>query len=128
MTIFKKQSEMDALFTLLNKSPVPYDEDGELNTSYNNAMFWWEINEITLSPLPQSVCLSAADILYNRFYWFTRFIARSQTLYGIDAGLEQQQFQIIEAMDHESSIDMEECCHIREAIELEVGYRSGYRS
>ena len=80
MTIFKKQSEMDALFTLLNKSPVPYDEDGELNTSYNNAMFWWEINEITLSPLPQSVCLSAADILYNRFYWFTRFIARSQTL------------------------------------------------
>lgn len=121
---------MDSLFTLLNKSPVfydEYDEDGELNTLYNNVLFWEE-NTAQLPAQIQSassLCLSAADILYNRYYWFTRFMVCYETVYGsIDPGLEQQQFQIIEAMDHESAIDMEECCHILEAIELEVGYHA----
>ena len=34
--------------------------------------------------------------LYNRYYWFRRFIRLHCTIHGEDAGLEQQAFQILE--------------------------------
>ena len=34
--------------------------------------------------------------LYNRYFWFRRFIRMYSTKYGKDAGLEQQAFQILE--------------------------------
>jgi hypothetical protein len=43
--------------------------------------------------------LTAERSLLNRYYWFVRFITLWQQKYGYNAGMEQQAFRIIEALD-----------------------------
>ena len=45
--------------------------------------------------------LSSQDRLYNRYYWFNRYVAAYDTKFGYDAGNEQQAFMIIEYPDCE---------------------------
>lgn len=41
---------------------------------------------------------SVDSILYKKYYWFTKFKERYEQLYGFDAGIEQQQYKIIEEL------------------------------
>lgn len=59
-----------------------------------------------------------SDILYARYYWFTKFLVRYEKLYGKDAGMEQQQFKIIEAMDYAGCVN----CSLLEKIEQDLNY------
>ncbi len=40
--------------------------------------------------------MDAVEVFYNRYYWFRRFMEGYQTERGLDAGLEQQAFQMLE--------------------------------
>lgn len=81
-------------------SAVIYDDD-ELNEAVNYALALENDEQQILSIGKYTL----TDILYARYYWFTKFLVRYETHYGKDAGMEQQQFKIIEAIDHA------ECVH-----------------
>jgi hypothetical protein len=51
---------------------------------------------LTRSAIPT---LTAEDRLYNRYFWFCRLVNASRAVFGEDAGLEQQAFQILENAD-----------------------------
>ena len=40
---------------------------------------------------------SIEDVLYGRFYWYTKFLCRYEAIYGKNGSMEQAQFKIIEA-------------------------------
>lgn len=42
--------------------------------------------------------VSLETVLYTKYYWCTQFKNRFNDLYGKDAGIEQQQYKIIEEM------------------------------
>lgn len=52
---------------------------------------------------------SLETILYSKYYWSSRLIDRSTSLYGSDAGLEQSRYKILDEMDREfhGAIDWE---------------------
>lgn len=39
---------------------------------------------------------SIKDVLYGRFYWYTKFLCRYEAIYGKNGSMEQEQFKIIE--------------------------------
>lgn len=59
---------------------------------------------------------SVKDVLYGRFYWYTKFLCRYEAIYGKNGSMEQAQFKIIEAMDYEGIVDSDAL----EAIEREL--------
>lgn len=103
---------MRELFALLQKTSIVKYEDSELNEAVNNALLLEEHVQEILSLNKYSI----TDILYSRYYWFTKFLVRYERLYGKDAGMEQQQFQIIEAMDYEGIVH----CETLEEIERDL--------
>lgn len=104
------------LFSLLGKTPAIMYDDNDLNEAINYALFL-ENNEQQILSIGK---YSISDILYGRFYWFTKFLVRYEKLYGKDAGMEQQQFKIIEAMDYAGCVD----CSLLEKIEQEISQQS----
>lgn len=50
--------------------------------------------------------LDRERLLYNRYYWFVRFVALWQAAHGYDAGLEQQVFQMVERADTQLDWDL----------------------
>ncbi len=105
---------MAELFALLNKSPTAKYKNNELNMAWNNALL--------LEKYEQSIialgCYSIEDVLYARYYWYTKFLCCYETIYGKNGSMEQAQFKIIEAMDYAGVIDS----NALEAIEHELGY------
>lgn len=61
---------------------------------------------------------SIEDVLYGRFYWYTKFLCRYEAIYGKNGSMEQAQFKIIEAMDYKGIVDSDAL----ELIEQELGY------
>lgn len=50
--------------------------------------------------------LDRERLLYNRYYWFVRFVAIWQAAHGYDAGLEQQAFLMVEQADMQLDWDL----------------------
>lgn len=65
-------------------------------------------------------CYTLSDILYSRYYWYTKFLTRYKIKFGSNGSMEQAQFKIIEAMD----LEIEEGVNadLLESIEIELGY------
>lgn len=110
--LLKYPQRMEELFALLHKAPSKAYQDNELNEAYNNALLLedeeWAITE--------SGRYSLKDVLYGRFYWYTKFLCRYKATYGKNGNMEQTQFKIIEAMDYEGIVDSDAL----EAIEREL--------
>jgi len=114
-TVLLKQPErMAELFVLLHKVPSAKYQNHELNEAWNNALLLEE-GEASILALGR---YSIQDVLYGRYYWYTKFLCRYENIYGKNGGMEQAQFKIIEAMDYEGIVDS----GILEAIERELGY------
>ncbi|MDE5718986.1 MAG: hypothetical protein K2I53_15540 [Lachnospiraceae bacterium] len=103
---------MEELFISLGKPLALLYEDDEMNKAINYALSL-EDNEQRILTIKK---YTLSDILYGRYYWFTKFLVRYEKLYGKDAGMEQQQFKIIEAMDHAGCVD----CSLLEKIEQDL--------
>lgn len=109
--------QMAELFVMFHKELALLYPDSELNEAGNNAVFLEENGQ----EIAASGKYSTEEILYGRYYWYTKFLRRYEALYGMNAGMEQAQFQIIEAMDWEGCVD----CGRLEAIEARVGEKKG---
>ncbi len=92
---------MNELFASLGQLMVIFYEDDEMNRALNYALSLKD-NEQKILALEK---YTLSDILYGRYYWFTRFLVRYEAFYGKDAGMEQQQLKIIEAMDYAGCVD-----------------------
>ena len=112
--LLKDLQRMTELFTLLHKSQCALYQDKELNEAINNALLL-EDEEQSIIALGR---YSIKDILYGRFYWYTKFLCRYEATYGKNGSMEQAQFKIIEAMDYAGIVDSDAL----EAIEQELGY------
>jgi hypothetical protein len=60
--------------------------------------------------------LNRADIYYNRYYWFLKFLVTYQKKHKHDVGIEQQEFKLLEEGDNIPNIDW----HIIENISNEI--------
>ncbi|MBP3459817.1 MAG: hypothetical protein J6K58_11475 [Lachnospiraceae bacterium] len=100
---------MEELFASLGNPIIALYDDNEMNEAANYALLLGDNEQRILSMKKYSL----SDILYGRYYWFTKFLVRYEKLHGKDAGMEQQQFKIIEAMDYAGCVD----CSLLEKIE-----------
>ena len=66
----------------------------DLNMALNNWIFLDKFE----TELCEDMYFSLDVILYSKYYWFTQFKNKNDELYGVDAGLNQHQFKIIEYM------------------------------
>ena len=105
---------MEELFVSSGKPLAILYEDNEMNKAMNYALLL-EDNEQKILSIKK---YTLSDILYGRYYWFTKFLVRYEKLYGKDASMEQQQFKIIEAMDYAGCVD----CSLLEKIEQDLNY------
>ena len=112
--LLKDPQRMTELFTLLRKAQSALYQDKELNEAISNALLL-EDEEQSIIALGR---YSIKDILYGRFYWYTKFLCRYEATYGKNGSMEQAQFKIIEAMDYAGIVDSDAL----EAIEQELGY------
>ena len=112
--LLQDRTDMEELFVSLGKPLVNLYEDKEMNKAINYALLL-EDNEQKILTIKK---YTLSDILYGRYYWFTKFLVRYEKLYGKDAGMEQQQFKIIEAMDYAGCVD----CSLLEKIEQDLNY------
>ena len=103
---------MEELFASLGRPLAALYEDNELNTAINYALALEDDEQKILTIEKYTL----SDILYGRYYWFTKFLVRYEALYGKDAGMEQQQFKIIEAIDYAGCVD----CSLLEQIERDL--------
>ena len=110
--LLRDKTCMEELFALLGKPLAALYEDNELNEAINYALLL-ENNEQKILTIKK---YALSDILYARYYWFTKFLVQYEKLYGKDAGMEQQQFKIIEAMDYVGCVD----CSLLEKIEHDL--------
>lgn len=69
--------------------------DEQLNFSFN----YWNIFIEKEKELQKSEGVSLESILCSKYYWCTQFKNRFSIIYGKDAGIEQQQYKIIEEID-----------------------------
>ena len=99
--LLQDKTRMEELFASLGNPMVILYEDHEMNTAINYALSL-EDNEQKILTITE---YTLSDILYGRYYWFTRFLVRYEAFYGKDAGMEQQQLKIIEAMDYAGCVD-----------------------
>lgn len=69
--------------------------DEQLNIFFN----YWNVFTEKEEELNKSEGISLEIILYSKYYWCTQFRNRFGMIYGKDAGVEQQQYKIIEEID-----------------------------
>lgn len=112
--LLKDPERMTELFALLHKDQSALYQEKELNEAINNALLL-EAEEYSIIA---SGRYSIEDVLYGRFYWYTKFLCRYEAIYGKNGSMEQAQFKIIEAMDYKGIVDSDAL----EAIEQELGY------
>ena len=107
-------TQMAALFAQFGAAPTTMYQEQSLNVAASYALFLEDHERDILAAGQYSI----TDILYGRFYWYTKFLCAYTGTYGAAGGMEQAQFKIIEAMDHKDIVD----CETLEAIEQELGY------
>lgn len=117
--IIKDSKTMSELFTLLGEKPKFMYEDTNMNESINNAFFL----ENHAQQIVSTGRYTLSDVLYSRFYWYTKFLARYKTTFGANGSMEQAQFKIIEALD--LALEEEVNSDLLESIEAELEYTDG---
>lgn len=110
----KDPMQLTELFNLLGKTSSTTYQNSELNEAYNNATFLEDSEQSIIA----SCNYSLKDVLYARYYWFTKFLCCYENIYGKDVSMEQAQYKIIETMDYYGIVDYA----MLESIEHELGY------
>lgn len=88
----------DNIEKVLMETSYVYKEkypDNQLNCLYN----YWNFLENYEEELKVTKNTSLETILYSKYFWFSRLTDRFHEIYGFDAGIEQQQFMILEEME-----------------------------
>lgn len=89
----------DNIDDLMNKTGhmyMPEFSDESLRSSLNN----WSLFDQKEKELLNLPNISLEDILYSKYYWFTQFMNRFHKIYGSNAGIDQQQFKLLEEISN----------------------------
>lgn len=92
----------EAIESLFQKVDYPLKNKYD-NEELNRLLNYWLLLEECRSMIQELSGESLETILYSKYYWSSRFIEMYTELYGVDAGLKQQQYKILEEMDQELS-------------------------
>ena len=96
-TVFSKVSS-DVVFEIPNQELLKLPLVGEALNNY-----------LLISNYPEKFeDVSALDLYYNKYYWYLKFSITYQDKYGYDAGIEQQEFKLIEEGESIPYIDWRE--------------------
>ena len=89
----------DNIEDLMNKTGHMYTPEfsDELLRSALNNWSLFDQKEEELLKLPD---ISLEDILYSKYYWFTMFMNRYHEVYEQNAGIDQQQFKLLEELSN----------------------------
>ena len=77
-----------------------------LDEKLNDFLNYWSFLEEKEAMLRNVTKESIEVILYSKYYWCSRFKERYIELYGLDVGIEQQQYKIIEEIEQRTSEDI----------------------
>lgn len=110
--LLQDRTRMEELFASFGEPLAILYEDNEMNKAINYALVLEDHEQKILTTKQYTL----SDILYGRYYWFTKFPVQYELLYGKDAGMEQQQFKIIEALDYAGCVD----CSLLKKTEQEL--------
>lgn len=101
MNIIKENIE--ELFTETQYIKRKEYDDKIINELFNRWIFFEEYEKDI-----QRITNELVDvILYSKYYWSSRFIARYEDLYGLDVSIEQQRYKIIEEIERRISGDID---------------------
>lgn len=89
-------NNMDELLTKSGYCIKRYYNNQFLNCLHNycSMFFCKETNIIALTGAPLEV------ILYSKYFWLTQYMKKYNEIYGYDAGIEQQKFELIEELEN----------------------------
>ncbi len=88
------KENMEALLLKVSYSRKSEYEDKELNDFFN----YWFVFEEKEDDILRLKDESIDSMLYTKYYWCTKYKKRYEELYGYDAGIEQQQYKLIEEL------------------------------
>jgi len=89
---------MDEIFKILGVCYELLYENEELNQAFNNYKLLDEKEDEILKTIAN---INQESILYDKYYWYTKFMKYHKYNYGEDAGIEQKQFRLIEQMSQQ---------------------------
>lgn len=69
--------------------------DDKLNCLYN----YWYFFDRYAEEQKDIRDMRIETILYSKYFWFSRFAERFYEVFGFDAGIEQQQFMIVDEIE-----------------------------
>ena len=70
-------------------------ENPYLNSIYNYCLLYFSKEAEIMAFTGESLEV----VLYSKYYWFTQYMKKYNETQGYDAGIEQQQFKLIEELD-----------------------------
>ena len=68
------------------------------DTLLNSLLNYWCCFDEKEREIQELLGVSSEIILYSKYYWCTQYKNRFNELYGKDAGIDQQQYKLIEEM------------------------------
>ena len=98
--LLKDPERMTELFALLHKDQSALYQEKELNEAINNAL----LLEAEEHSIIASGRYSIEDVLYGRFYWYTKFLCRYEAIYGKNGSMEQAK-ALVEAYEETGIFD-----------------------
>lgn len=107
---------MEKLCASLSFAPESMYQDNELNTFLCYTLCLEQNCQQLLSTGQYSI----SELLYGKYTWFTRFLVRYEALYGLNAGMRQKQFKIIEEMDYAGVVDSTQLEYIEKQLGLQA--------
>lgn len=91
------------------------------NQELNRFITYWKLFDEKEEDIMKLLKENLDSILYSKYYWCAKFIQLYHKFYGQDAGIEQQQFQIIEEIDQRlKEVDWSIIQTIEENLEKEI--------
>lgn len=87
----------DKIEELMDRSGYVYKEQYE-DRQLNMWLNYWRFLDEKEKEIQNLSGVSLETILYSKYYWCTRCKDRLHKLYGMEAGIDQQQYKMIEEM------------------------------
>lgn len=94
----EKDDEIKELVRVPAKTYAVKMEDDSYGTAFRNFLLFAHCPDYLADHFPG---IDRTTIFYNQYYWFVRFSRLYMKKHGMDAGLEQQAFQMVENADCE---------------------------
>ena len=85
---------MDGLIASVGYCAERKYENEVLNTIYHYCLLFYTKEDEVIALSGKSLEV----VLYSKYYWLTRYVKKYNEVNGYDAGMEQQQFKLIEEL------------------------------